>query len=74
MYVCMYVCMYLHQSAAQLVHNSLKPKTTNEITQMKSHPSVCLLVTRAFTQFGKGIHTACQLRNAVCCKFFYSVI
>ena len=22
-----------------------------------------------FTQFGKGVHTACQLRNAVCCHF-----
>jgi len=26
-----------------------------------------------FTQFGKGVHTACQLRNAVCCQFFDNV-
>jgi len=27
-----------------------------------------------FTQFGKGVYTACQLRNAVCCQFFDRVI
>jgi len=27
-----------------------------------------------FTQFGKCIHTACQLRNTVCCQFFDRVI
>ena len=26
-----------------------------------------------FTQFGKSVHTACQLRNAVCCQFFDNV-
>jgi len=26
-----------------------------------------------FTQFGKGVHTACQLHNAVCSQFFDNV-
>ena len=26
-----------------------------------------------FTQFGKGVHTACQLCNAICCQFFDNV-
>jgi len=26
-----------------------------------------------FMQFGKGVHTACRLRNAVCSQFFDNV-